>query len=291
MKKVDIIAGVLGAVAIAFIILQPDPPPLTPDPVLPHWGETPTDPGYNLAPRAEITFDTLPQFALLNRNFNRLGMSCDVRFFAVDAGENLAQLTLDAPCNSSAPATLVHAGLELQILTSDAGTFQTTVPFLDETARFSIRFEDSTLFETRVVRTDHPFQHHLLLHWDGPAPLELHVFEFGAETGASGHLWLGSRYGKGNIYMMGDFSGIGPRAQIYSLSETSDIEGSVRAHLVLPVTAETCGQDIPVRVGAAEPGAEPEWSDITIVAPDCARIGENLRLKNLFPEIRVRSNS
>lgn len=290
MKSLDIVLGVLVLAAAAYVVLQPDPQHLPPEPQLPEWKASERDPSFSIAPRAELPDDSLAHISILRREFNRFGVSCDVRFDA-QVIDGLLDIRLDAPCRQNESGVLGLAGLEVAYVTSDAGTIQATVPVLQDQTEVTFRFEDGITHFASAEINHPPVTYARILEWSGPSAIELHSFEQGADIGDTGHVWLGARQGIGQFSVLGDITSEERRAQIYSMQQEADAYGAIRTHIALPVTQDSCGQALDARIATVYPGQPPDWTDLTLMVPDCTHIGETLRLKALFPDIRLQAPS
>ena len=134
------------------------------------------------------------------------------------------QLTVVSPCHAGSIAELRYSDLRLAIPLDETGRGEVEVLGFSDRTRAVLWFRDG-----REIGFDIPFVGmrnltRVALVWDAPVVLDLHAFEFGAETGSEGHVHPGNRRsfdeirrrGGGFLTTYSAIGGIGQNMQVYS---------------------------------------------------------------------------
>jgi hypothetical protein len=208
-----------------------------------------------------------------------------------------AIIDLQAPCNPDAIGTLHHQGMMFSFLTDAAGAALLSVPALAVNAVFMAELPGGV---SALAVADLPEAAGLdraVLQWEGPGAFQLHVSEFGAEFGTSGHLWAGATGDitvalggdAGYLTVLGDLAiADGMRAQVYTFpTALSRAEGVIALSVEAPITAANCGRDLAAQGLQFIPGQDPMSLDLTLRMPGCDAVGDYLLLKNMFADLTL----
>lgn len=233
--------------------------------------------------RAERLFPQLPTAISVQNGLSPYGLLCDLVFEATPLGATMVRLEVSAPCHPSTIAEVSHGSLRFTTATGPDGALTVDLPATTTTSTFRLRFADGVIAmaEAQVPEAADYLQTAVM--WQGPLPLGLVALEPGgaridAEAPRSPqrsvHLGRGFLTQLGALYDQDSW-----RLAIYSTPRRN--HGRIRFALEAAVTAESCGQDL--RSGLAQShrwDETPEW--VTLVMPDCEKIGDVLVLKNLL---------
>lgn len=222
---------------------------------------------------------------------------CAPELVAQPEAAAMVRLSLTAPCNPNAEARIAHAGIAFKIMTDADGAFSLQVPALESSAQFTVTLPGQADVSAGIEVPTLAAYDRVAVTWAGPAGLELHAFEFGADYDQAGHVWRGNPKstdlaiaGRGGFStLLGDAAAVAPvMAEIYTFpAGRSTRSGLVRLSLEAEVTAETCGHDIAGHSVTVMGGETPSPVDITLAVPDCDAIGDFLVLNNLFDDLKI----
>ncbi|MCG6884925.1 MAG: hypothetical protein LJE62_14335 [Silicimonas sp.] len=202
---------------------------------------------------------------------------------------------LAAPCHANTRVSLLMGNLAAQVETDAHGRWSARLPALREITDVSLSFGGRFLAAS-VETPDAASLQHVILAWDGAPTFHITAFEFGAHAREDGHVWSGApsaperalQGAGGFLTRVGD--GTGPAFEIYSFPATgAEAGGVVRVAVDAGVTEENCGQL--VRATAFQTGYTGELSptDVAFSMPGCDRVGDVVRLQNLFRDMRLAS--
>jgi hypothetical protein len=132
--------------------------------------------------------------------------------------------------------------------------------------------------------------------WEGNADIDLHAFEFGANTGDRGHVWSGTRrsyrearrFGGGYMTVLGLGAGTGPQAEIYSLPLYRSDSGLVEMSLSLAGDT-ACNQDLAMRAVRTDTRHAATIRELRFKVTDCDRRSEPVFIANALEDLRVAS--
>lgn len=221
-------------------------------------------------------------------------VGCAPRLEVTPAPAATLRIDLLTPCAANQPVILRHGPLFAEVATDANGAFQTRLPALESPAVVHAALPGLDLTATADMPEYAAF-HHVILHWTGAQILELNAYEFGASDWEAGHVWPGAPksperalQGRGFLTSLGRPGAHG--FQIYSvpLQDLPDT-GVIRLAVDAEIQPDTCGRDLTATAYQTGPLGRLSRSDIRVTLPDCDRVGDVLRLQNLFPDMRLAS--
>lgn len=224
------------------------------------------------------------------------GLPCDPVLSLTPAIGAMVEVTLLAPCNPREPVVLDHAGLKIEAETDGLGMLRLSVPALDETATITVSMQQGLSLSRGTEVPDATDFARVALMWEGQQVFSMHALELGARYGDAGHVWSGApkspdRAERGVGGFLTRFEGRLTSAEIYSYPiHQAPGSGVVRLTVAADVTAESCNRAILARAMQTSPLGGVTSRDVKVAMPDCESIGQTLRLKNLFQDMRLAAN-
>ncbi|GAA6209762.1 hypothetical protein NBRC116601_30550 [Cognatishimia sp. WU-CL00825] len=225
----------------------------------------------------------------------RLG--CATALSSEIAAVAMANLTVTAPCLPEARIVISHSGLRFTEVLNAEGTLEISVPVLAEAAEFSVTFPDGSSEQSTLSVPSLRFYDRVALQWTGESGLQIHAREFGADYGASGHVWFNSENdlmdvisGKqGFMLRLGDGRNeISQMAEIYTFPRANATRsGEVILSVEAEVNGSNCGRSIRAQsfqVIAAQPSVT---RSLEMSIPECSATGDFLVLKNLLQDLTI----
>jgi hypothetical protein len=226
--------------------------------------------------------------------------SCQMELTAYETKAAMVQLTLNAPCQINARATIHHQGMMFTAITDDLGGFDLAVPALTQEAVFIIAFDDG---EGAVASTSVPSldgYDRAVLQWQGDMGFSLHALENGADYGATGHVWHGAAQdtgiaedGNGGFLVrFGDVETLNPLiAEIYTYPKNAGPrDGSVLISVETEITQANCGRDLAAQSLQIVGDMEIQALDLEMMMPECDAVGDFLVLNNMLKDLTLASN-
>jgi len=211
--------------------------------------------------------------------------SCDPSLSLTESPAGQLDIVFKAPCHVEKPIKVQVDQLKADATTDHSGSWEARVPALNSRMSVEVFFGDEAVKGTFEAEHSTPEQH-LILAWTGTQ-----VFEIRADV---------SQTSLGRISLMEDelqglpfFAtrvGDGSGASFEALSFPADRTGShsvVRLSVDATVTAENCDQEVATiayqtgYLGFLRP------TEISYTMPSCDRVGEVVRLQNLFRDMRL----
>jgi hypothetical protein len=208
----------------------------------------------------------------------------------------MVTLVLEAPCQPEAQVAVRHAGLAFAARTNAAGRLSVEVPAMQADAGFSLALPGQPVLQARLAVPTLTDFDRVAVTWAGPAAIELHAYEYGADFAAEGHVWRGhprgpaeAALGQGFTVTLGAADLDAPlRSEIYTFpAGHARRDGSVALTLEAPVTAASCGTDIAATTLTSLRGAVAEPVDLRMAMPACDGQGDVLVLNNLFDTLKI----
>ena len=201
-------------------------------------------------------------------------------------------MDLDAPCLPNRTVTVRQGPITATVQTDAYGRWQARIPALDKTAKVEVAIADHRLRQSLPVPDADLFQH-VILQWTGPQVFRINAYEFGATDQQNGHVWAGAPKaperalrGGGFLTRLGDETGFG--AEIYSVPFGSmPSSGVIRLAVDAEITEASCEQTVEATAYQSGPLGRLSPSEVLLKMPGCDRVGEHLRLQNLFPDMRL----
>lgn len=238
---------------------------------------------------------TSPRSVLLpdDAAFSPFGLPCAPQLELTAAQSAMIEARLLAPCHVGQVVTFDHAGLEIEARTDALGMITLALPAFDETATLSAAFADGSSVMRGVSVPDASDYARVALIWEGPQVFGMHALELGARYGDAGHVWAGApkspdRAARGSGGFLTRFTGRRVSAEIYSYPiHHAPGTGVVRLTVAADVTAQSCNQKVAARALQTSPVGGVSSRDVKVAMPDCDAIGQTLRLKNLFQDMRL----
>jgi hypothetical protein len=258
------------------------PPPIPPAPAVPIS-----------APEENI--DEIPVVSDMS-----LASACAAMATAEPRAAAMVKLILTAPCAISQQVTIDHEGVAFSGMTKADGTLEISVPALAEQAAYTINLPDGESVEVVANVASFSLYGRIVLQSAMDTGVEIHVREFGADYGDSGHVWVGApndltalsgntggyltRYGTASA----EGSGL---AEVYTFPATMRRKtGAINLSVEAEVTAQNCGKDVSAMAIEVDGGTPLRVTDLLLSVPDCDAIGNYLVLNNLLQDLKVASN-
>ena len=187
----------------------------------------------------------------------RPSVDCDVDMvLKVRVGAEL-QATLSSPCRPDTPFTVDHAGLRFTGTTDLDGVADFIIPAMASNATVSVSFGDGAFTVAQAEVENMSRMTRVAIVWDGDVDFDIHAFEYGAEPESIGHIRPGyrrdyrsaRRAGGGYLTQLGPSVGIGARAEVYTIFESSRTkEGLIDLEVRLASVGDGCTGSPALRV-------------------------------------------
>jgi len=159
----------------------------------------------------------------------RPDVNCDVDMvLKVRVGAEM-QATLSSPCRPETAFLVEHAGLRFTGLTDLDGVADFIIPAMTENATVSVSFGDGAFTVARAEVENMSRLTRVAIVWQGDMNFDLHAFEYGAAAESVGHIRptyrrdyrSARRAGGGYMMHLGPETGLGARAEVYTIFESS----------------------------------------------------------------------
>ncbi len=187
------------------------------------------------------------------------------------------RVSLNAPCHKDTDLRLTVAGLSADDRTDAAGHWEVRLPLLEPHVTLALEFGDYRLSHSLSPDTPSTFQH-VVLTWHGAQ-----VFRINAESHLSEA--MDGKMG-GTLTKAGN--GSGDVFEIYSFPTGSGTaQGVVRLSVDAEVTAANCGTTVSTTAYQTGFLAGLRKTQISYTMPECERVGDVVRLQNLFRDMRL----
>ena len=225
-------------------------------------------------------------------NLDDFGVTCGTQFTASALPGALLRLDIASPCTPHLPVEIAHAGLAFRVSLGAAGVVSVDLPALSETAEVTVRIGPEDPVTKRLAVPDAARFKRVAVAWSGQTPVSIHALEFGATPGGQGHVsarHAGREGASGTVRRLGDPDLADPMlAEIYSFPSWNAAQnGSVRISLAARVTEENCDQALDLSVIQSQGALDPDRSEIGLMLPGCAAVGNILVLKNLVQDLKI----
>lgn len=224
-------------------------------------------------------------------------LACNLLLEAKAMPAAMVDLTLDAPCQANARATIHHQGMIFTTITDDDGGFEIMVPALAQGAVFIVAFDDGEGAMANTEVPDLARYDRAVLQWQGDIDVALHAFERGAHFGGPGHVWMnaagsmeGVVRGEGGYIMRLGFEGTtNPfMAEVYTFpTATVSNEGTVELSVEAEITASNCGRDVAAQSLQVTSEEGIETLDLEMTMPDCDAVGDYIVLNNMLQDLTL----
>jgi len=226
--------------------------------------------------------------------------ACELVANARPMAAAMVNLTLEAACLPNERVTIHHNGMIFTQTTSDAGTLDVDIPALAAEAVFILAFSNGEGAVAQTTVEDVSDFDRVVLQWKGDTGFEIHAREFGADYGASGHVWQGS---PGDV--AGAITGVGgftqrfgdikaPEAllaEVYSFPKAAnERSGSVSLSVETEISDVNCGLEIEAQTLEIQAGGDMKTRNLSLSVPECDAAGTFLVLHNLLQDMTVAAN-
>ena len=157
--------------------------------------------------------------------------------------------TLSSPCRPNTPFEVDHAGLRFTGFTDIDGVADFLVPAMVTNATVAVAFGDGAYTVGQIDVENMSRMTRVAVVWDGDVNFDLNAYEFGADVDSIGHIRPGyardyrsaRRAGGGYLLQLGPGSGLGTRAEVYTIFESSRTEeGVIDLQLRLSGAGDSC---------------------------------------------------
>ena len=213
---------------------------------------------------------------------------------AVDAAPAATvRIQLEAPCHAQKRVLIRQGNVAAWAITDADGALLLRMPALSGRPVIKVALDGRNLVGSTNVPDADAFRHVAIL-WSGEQALRINAYEFGAQKSQFGHVWSGapkspSRAARGSggfMTRLGD--GEGEAVEIYSFpAGQSATRGIVRLVVEAETTDANCGVRIHATALQSNLLGELSPTEVTLNMPDCDRVGEIVRLQNLFQDMRL----
>lgn len=207
-------------------------------------------------------------------DISAFGFPCTVKMDVAPKRGALLDIAISAPCKPYETVRILHAGLSFDVGLSLTGQAQVTMPAMAYSSEIDTIFEDQTRLSTPVVMPELAEYVRIAVGWDH---LDARI-----EGDAPRFLPL-------DAYVLGD----GPGRVLQILSHHLDPEsrsGVIRLSVRSEVTAQNCKASQQAQVLQHFPGTPATRYSMELAKPGCHRIGDNLVLKNILPDMKLAAN-
>lgn len=215
---------------------------------------------------------------ILQTRAERTGQ-CDTQLSLSETPAGLLQVSLDAPCHPRTRLTLRFNQLVATDITDARGRWDQTLPALSEEATVSVSLADFTVAD-RLRHQRAGAQQHVILAWTGEQ-----TFLIRPDTPYVARSSVGEPL-TGRFTNVGD--GTGAAFQVFSLpSDHGGPNAVVRLSVDAEVTGRNCGRIATTLAYQTGYLGQLRPTEIAYTMPDCDRVGEVVRLQNLFRDLRL----
>lgn len=275
---------VVGTVSLAFLsgyIMQsrgpgPTEPVLTQDVVL-----------LPEAPTARVSLRQPPSLKdriAQTRAIRKEG--CDPTLTLGETPNGQMDVALVAPCHAGAPITVEMNQLIADETVDAYGRWAAQVPAFERDMHVTVTLEDTVLRARRVFEPSIKPQH-IILAWQDERIFEVHAHAHHGPLSASrGEIENGSQPPVATTVHVGD--GRGAAFEILTFPPQSmGATGVVRLSVEARVTETNCAREASTRAYQTGYLGALRLTEIAYTMPDCDRVGEVVRLQNLFRDMRL----
>lgn len=211
---------------------------------------------------------------------------CDPHLELSETPAGLLNISLDAPCYARESFTLEVNALKATDTTDARGRWDLRLPALSEEVEVNVSIAGQTVSDRLLLQHAKGHQH-VILAWSGAQTFHIRAE---ARTGETGRLASGDVSSDpppiGAFTAVGN--GVGASFEIFTFPLLSPGSGGVvRLSVDARVTQENCGKDVSTLayqtgyLGTLRP------TKIAYTMPACDRLGEVVRLQNLFRDLRL----
>ncbi|WP_323035677.1 hypothetical protein [Pararhodobacter sp.] len=220
--------------------------------------------------------------------------ACAVWIVVTPSAGAMLDASIYAPCDRDAQVQVSHAGLNFDTRIGTDGQLALVVPALIDDATLTVTFADGRTQSDRTFVSDLAMVERVALQWNGPAELTLHAYEFGAQYGDAGHIYVGNPQSPdsnqhGFLTDLGDptIAG-GHRVQVYSYpSGQSARSGSVALEIEVPITEASCGKPLAADSIEMYGAAAARSRVIHLEMPACDGAGGYVVLPGILPDLQI----
>ena len=200
---------------------------------------------------------------------------CEPHLEMSEMATGMVRVSLVTRCHLKRALTVSINGLKADIVTDASGNWEAVLPALSSRMIAKFQFGETTIEKQLDVSSSESFQHVLLL-WNGVQTFRIHVESHGEFDGDF----------EKNLIRIG--SGDGAAFEVFSFPSTSGIGNSVlRLAVDATVTKDNCGKRASVTAYQTGFSGRLRPTEISYTMPECARVGDTVRLQNLFRDMRL----
>lgn len=225
------------------------------------------------------------------------GMACGSEVAAAPAPGGMIRLTLRAPCDPGATATVEHGEISFKAALGASGQMTLDVPAFRTDARIRVSVGAAKPTELVVQVPDAAEFDRVALVGADVVAMSIHALEFGAGAGSGGHVSAQRPHqpsqSEGTVIRLGDPILSEPKfAEIYSYpTAQSERQGTVRISVAARVTEANCGTTARVQtIHSTGGGIPPRVADLSVPMPDCDAVGRIMVLKNIVEDLMIARN-
>ncbi|MEM9425736.1 MAG: hypothetical protein AAGA06_03455 [Pseudomonadota bacterium] len=206
--------------------------------------------------------------------------SCRANLTLEETPAGFLSILLTAPCHADTALTLQINELTATDKTDARGSWEARLPALARVSMVKVSLSDITLSRNlnHEIATN---QQHIILGWTGAQTFHIRV-----DDASNLPRSLADDAVVGTFTRLGD--GTGAAFEIFTFpSETAGAKGVLRVSVDAVVTSKNCSKT--ARTQAYQTGflGTLRPTEIAYTMPECSRIGEVVRLQNLFRDLRL----
>lgn len=242
------------------------------------FGEADTGPAQIAAldTGSATALEMMPDLGALAASVVASVTECTGKLHLAPTADGMIDLHMVTPCETMARAMVEHAGMTFTLKTSATGVAQVMLPAMTVNADVTVMFDSGLTLRESVVVPAAASHDRLVVQWQGNDAFALHVYEFGAKFGDSGHLSranptaVGAEV-SGRLALLGDPTVLWPMmAEVYTYPANHTWhDGSVRIETEALITADTCARDVFAENLMSTAGVVRSVAEISATLPPC----------------------
>jgi hypothetical protein len=224
---------------------------------------------------------------------------CPVSMSADPIGGAMLSINIKAACLAGREVVVMHDALIFRDVLSETGELAVFVPALSEMAVVEATFATGEKVQARAEVKTLELYDRIILQWRGAADISMNLRAFVSAQDKARHAWSVTEQRPSEPSKSGDgyFSSLGKRtilnpqlAEIYTAPATAaNSDQLVNLTIDAEITADICGQDIPVEATRIIAGKKITSQDLALPVPDCDEIGNILVLNNFLQDLTLAS--
>jgi hypothetical protein len=235
----------------------------------------------------------------LERAATKEPADCPLEISADPTGGAMLSLDIKATCLAGSEVIITHDVLTFSDVLSDTGELTVFVPALSEKAVVEAVFATGEKAQARAEVKSLSLYDRVLVQWRGAANMRMSLGDADAARGEAGHVWavateeMPQASESQEDYLsstLGKVHSVSQVSEVYTFPETmSASDRAVDLTVETEITADNCGQEIPVKAARIFAGNKMRNRDLTLSVPGCDEIGNILVLNNFLQDLTLAS--